>query len=258
MASGDILFPFSPSMICGPKLGYQPTASIQRVGSGNQLVAVMPKVTSAPNPCFDIKGVLPHLYSAATGLTIVMAFACDVNSGNVKINAAFERYNAAGMGLGAESFAAAQTATVAVADRFRVTVTGRADVVVGVGAWKLVDASGESFFLETVPQSVDPGPPSFSFEVQTVRPPASGAASLVYVCSTALSRNYSAAAKALVTVTPDWTSASAAEMAEYQERFRRKLAEVIPVHVEVLLRFCQETEAAFGLNGGGLSATIET
>ena len=157
-----------------------------------------------------------------------------------------------------ESIAVTVTATVAVADRFRVTVTGRADVVVGVGAWKLVDASGESFFLETVPQSVDPGPPSFSFEVQTVRPPASGAASLVYVCSTALSRNYSAAAKALVTVTPDWTSASAAEMAEYQERFRRKLAEVIPVHVEVLLRFCQETEAAFGLNGGGLSATIET
>lgn len=126
MASGDILFPFDPSMICGPKLGYQPTASIQRVGSGNQLVAVMPKVTSAPNPCFDIKGVIPHLYSAATGLTIVMAFACDVNSGNVKINAAFERYNAAGMGLGAESFATAQTATVAVAgtanDLFAVSV----------------------------------------------------------------------------------------------------------------------------------------
>lgn len=157
-----------------------------------------------------------------------------------------------------ESIAVTVTATVAVADRFRVTVTGRADVVVGVGAWKLVDASGESFFLETVPQSVDPGPPSFSFEVQTVRPPASGAASLVYVCSTALSRNYSAAAKALVTVTPDWTSASAAEMAEYQERFRRKLAEVVPVHVEVLLRFRQEAEAAFGLNDGGLSATIET
>ena len=157
-----------------------------------------------------------------------------------------------------ESIPVTVTATVAVADRYRVTVTGRADVVVGVGAWKLVDANGEGFFLETVPQSVDPGPPSFSFEVQTTRPPASGAATLVYVCSTALSRNYSAAAKGLVTVVPDWTTGSAAEIDQYQARFGRKLQEVIPVHVEVLLRFVQETEAGFGLNANGLSATIET
>lgn len=157
-----------------------------------------------------------------------------------------------------ESLAVEVKAVLALPGRYRVTVEGRADVVVGVGPWKLVDAAGDVFFLETVPVSVNPMLPSFSFEVQTVRAPAIGWGTLAYVCTTALSCAYAAASKVLVVAAVDWTGASPEEMDRFQERFRVKLAEVLPAHVEALVRFEQSSESRFGLNGSGLSATIET
>lgn len=139
--------------------------------------------------------------------------------------------------------------------RYLVTVSGRADVVSSVGSWKIVDAEGLAFFLESVPESVDPGLPSFSFEIATVFAPSLGAASLTYVCAPALSCDYCASSKVQVDVEFEG-GATAGEMERALERLSTRLDEVTPAHVEVVPRSVATLEAVFG-GGFGLVASLE-
>lgn len=140
--------------------------------------------------------------------------------------------------------------------RYTVTVTGRADVVTGVGAWKVVDSAGRSFFLESVPAYVD-ATPTYTFLVAARVAPLLGSSQLTYVCETQLSCGYCAAAAVRLTISADLGAASAQEVDRFQARLLARLEEVRPEHVRLIPLFTGEVTASFG-TGAGLSATVDT
>lgn len=137
-------------------------------------------------------------------------------------------------------------------NQYLVTASGRCDVVTWAGQWKIEDSVGRSFFLESIPVVVNPATPSFSFYVSSVQPPTSGAARLVYTCQVQLSCDYCAASTVLVVVELQTTTPTAADIEEFIPRVKRRLEEVIPAHVQTIVRSTGTLEARFGFG-----ATVE-
>jgi len=140
-----------------------------------------------------------------------------------------------------------------------VTVDGYADVVSGVGAWKITDAAGVVFYLETVPAVTVVGPPpTCTFVVRASQAPALGAAVLSYTCPTQLMCDYCGASKALATITVGAAiGATPLALERFRERILQRLKDVTPAHVELIPRFQTALEAVFGPTGEGVQATLE-
>ena len=138
-------------------------------------------------------------------------------------------------------------------DGYTVTVEGRADVVVGVGAWQLTDAAGAVFRLETVPVQVAPGPPpSFTFAVLTLTGPTLGAASLVYVCEPLRSEDYAMSAAVRVEIEYEGPFEVPSELDDLSSRVVAHVERGMAVHEEVIPAFVATASASFAM-----AATVE-
>lgn len=150
------------------------------------------------------------------------------------------------------------TGSAAIPGGFSVTAEGRFDVISWLGRWKIVDSAGRSFFLESLPASVDPGVPSFSFNVSAAQAPASGVGELKYVCPTQLSCDYCGSNKILVTIrATDITAEAPHAIDKLATRIARRLETVKPIHVELVYILDDSHLAGFGA-GEGIAAVIET
>lgn len=150
------------------------------------------------------------------------------------------------------------TSTTAIPGGYSVVAIGRFDVISWLGRWKIVDSAGRSFFLESLPVSVNPGLPSWSFNVLSTQAPASGVGTLRYVCPTQLSCDYCGSNKILVTVQAADISAEAPHATDkLATRIARRLETVKPLHVELVYILDDSLLAGFGA-GEDIAAVIET
>lgn len=132
--------------------------------------------------------------------------------------------------------------------------------IVGLGTWRVVDAAGQTFYVETLPVQVLGGPwPEYEFETLYGGTPVASAVTqtlVTYICEVQSSCCYCAASKIRATIELG-TIASESGIAweRVLERVvQRLLNEVTPAHVELIITF--EVGLALFLSMGGFDGEL--
>jgi hypothetical protein len=127
-----------------------------------------------------------------------------------------------------------------------VAATGDVNVIAWVGHWRLIDAAGNIFYVETLPILFFV---TWFFTVTSNLAPVAGPATLEYVCSIQLTCEYCAASKVLATIqTGDIALEGGVAIEKVLERVVDRLKqEVTPAHVELIAVFQQNIVARLRL-----------
>lgn len=131
-------------------------------------------------------------------------------------------------------------------DRYRVRVTGAADVVAAVGKWKITDSAARSYFLETVPVVFGGG---FEFEVVGSVAPTVGAATLEYVCAPQATCDYCGSNRVLARISAGSIALESGVAVErvLERVIERLQTEVKPAHVVLVPVFTQSMTATISI-----------
>lgn len=122
------------------------------------------------------------------------------------------------------------------------SVVGSAAAVNLKNNWSITDSSGSQFFLETDP--VDLGG-TYSFRVASIASPATGAATMSYLCKEITSGDYCRSNRIVLELTPDTiNSESGVAIEKARERLLKRLEDVTPAHVVLVVRFVQILDAS--------------
>lgn len=120
-------------------------------------------------------------------------------------------------------------------------VAGSAAAVLTKNNWKITDSAGSDFFLESDP--VDLGG-TYSFNVASIAGPSTGAATMSYQCKEVLSGEYCRSNRVILELTPGTiNSETGVAIEKARDRLLRRLEDVTPAHVVLIVRFVQILDA---------------
>lgn len=130
---------------------------------------------------------------------------------------------------------------------------GSADVITGIGNWSFTDSSGNTFYVETLPEEVAPG--EFTFDTySTLTPSGTGAGTLDLICDEQIFPKYAPSNKIFVTIELGSELAGVVGLPTENilDRAFERIEQAKPKHIEVVFRFVQTISASVGI-----TATIE-
>lgn len=133
---------------------------------------------------------------------------------------------------------------------------GSAEAISGVGNWQFLDTDGNVYYLQDIP--VDLGGGQFSFTVNALLQPATTGPEdplFRYACTEALSCEYCASNKILITIEvgPELSTATGAEVENLLQRALDRMEQAKPLHVEFIVLFRRTHDALLTL-----TAEVET
>lgn len=136
---------------------------------------------------------------------------------------------------------------------------GVLSAVASLGTWKITDSIGQTFYLESLPTQVVPGPPpEYEFETVVGNAPAVGDGVLQYVCHVQPLCSYCPASKAWAMITAGTIAGESGIAIErvLERVLQRLIIEVKPAHVDLIATY--QTGLGGFVSMGGYDASLYT